>query len=84
MMTDGNYPNLNLPNGKHFIMYIIVESLCHTPETNILSISTIFQIKKKNSFVPAVVSKSTTQGTLWSSIIILQNMPDSKPDRLPN
>lgn len=30
MVRDGNYTY----QGERFVMYIIVESLCHTPETN--------------------------------------------------
>lgn len=35
MVTENNYTN----RGEHFVMYITVRLLCHTPETNILYVN---------------------------------------------
>ena len=35
MVTDGNQA-YTLQNGDHFVMYKNIESLCYTPETNVI------------------------------------------------
>lgn len=42
MLTDGNYTDC----GEHFVMYIVVKSLCCGPETNIILYINYTSIKK--------------------------------------
>lgn len=44
MTPDVNYTY----QSEHFIMYIIIESLCYTPETNIILYVNNTSIKNKN------------------------------------
>ena len=43
MVTDGNYTYY----GEHFIMYVNVESLYYTPETNVILHNNYSSIKSK-------------------------------------
>ena len=67
MVTDGNYTYCD----KHFMMYIIVKSLCCTPETNIIFFISHTSIKKKKEIC---IKSLPTPWRSWVSLNMLRQL----------